>query len=354
MASRSDKWRVLVMGAEYDRAEAPIYESSFRGRRVALFKTLLASSCKMDCLYCPFRRGRRGVERRKWRPDKLVDVFLELYRKGVVRGLFLSSGFYGDPDAIVEEEIEVAEKLREKGYTGYIHLRLMPGTSWWYLKQAVRVANRVGINVEAVDASAFQEYAPSKGDWRRDILYRLEYIVREARWGRASVDTQLVAGLAGETDLEILRLVWRLYRALGIGRIHFSAFTPMKGTPLEGREPVPAWREMRLYQVAELVRSYGFSLKELRTILDDNDMLPNMDPKEAYARANPDLYPVDVNHAPLEDLLRVPGIGPSTAELIVRIRRQRRITAATLMKILGPSRARKILRYVDTGEARLF
>jgi predicted DNA-binding helix-hairpin-helix protein len=346
------KWRSLVMGAEYDRAEVPLYEASGR-RKATLLKTLLSSACRMDCRYCPFRAGCPLAKRMSWETDKLVRITMDLYRRGVIKGLFLSSGFYGDPDAVAEKQLEVVEELRRRGFKGYIHLRLMPGVHWWYIRRAAELADRIGVNLETTDPSRFSEIAPSKGDWRQDILYKLEYMARESRWRKAGVDTQLMAGVAGETDEELLRLTWRLYRILGISRVHYSAFRPVKGTPMENNPPAPLWREHRLYQASELIRRYGYTMAEITQILDERGMLPNKDPKEAYAEANPDLYPVDINNASLHELLRVPGIGPSAAELILRIREHRRITAPLLIRILGVGAARKVLRYVSTGDRTL-
>jgi len=348
-----DKWRTLVLGAEYDRAEVPLYEASGR-RRATLLKTLLSSACRMDCRYCPFRAGCPFAKRRTWETDKLVRITLDLYRRGVISGLFLTSALYGDPDTVVEKQIEVAEKLRKAGFKGYIHLRLMPGVHWWYIRRAADLADRIGVNLETTDPARFSEIAPSKGDWRQDILYKLEYMARESRWRKASVDTQIMVGVAGDSDEDILRLTWRLYRILGLSRVHYSAFKPVRGTPLENAPPTPKWREHRLYQASELIRRYGYSYAELSSILDERGMLPDKDPKEAYAEANPDLYPVDINNASLNELLRIPGIGPGAAELILRIREHRRVTAPLLVRILGITTAKKVLRYVYTGDRTLF
>ena len=301
----------------------------------------------MDCLYCPFRAG-GPAPRRAWRPEKLVRVALEAWRQGSIRGVFLSSGLYGDPERIVEEEIRVAEMLRREGFQGYIHLRLMPGTPYSLIREALRVADRVGLNLETVDPDRFSEIAPSKGSWSLDIYSRLLYVARAA--GRPSrVDTQLVVGAAGESDEEILRLTWSLLSS-GVGVVHYSPYTPVPGTPLaEKRRAVGEWRARRLYEAEILMRDYGMSVDDILAVVDEAGLLPRTrrSLKEEVARAHPEWFPVDPERATLRELLRVPGIGPKTAKAIIAARRRgERLTREKLAKILGP-RFRRAARYLD-------
>jgi len=352
------KWRILVLGAEFDRAEVPLYRAVSRKGKTTLLKTLLSSQCRMDCKYCAFRAGCRIYPREKWSIDELVRITIELYNKGVINGLFLSSSMFGDPDKVVEEEVEVAEKLREKGFRGYIHLRLMPGVSRYLVERAGRVADRIGINIETIEPNLFSEIAPSKGDWIQDIIKRLEWCIntwrtlrnemRGIKTGhlRAGVDTQIIVGVMDETDYEMLRTTYYLYRSLGLRRVYFSAFTPIATTPYEARKPAPLWREYRLYQASELIRNYGFTLNDIESILE-NGMLMNRDPKIVYAERNKDLYPIDLENTDMNLLLKVPGIGPRTARKIIKLRNVKgKLSVDDLIKILGYRRYKKVARYV--------
>ena len=333
--------------AGLDMDTAPVY----RGRGYRLFKTLLSTGCRMDCGYCPLSRFCRR-RRTTWDPRVLVEYFLRNHRAGRVDGFFLSSTLYGDPDLVVEREILVAEMLRRRGYRGYIHLRLMPGTSMELVERAATVADRAGLNIEA-PPTVFPEIAPSKGSWLQDIVKRLEWLVRimrsreprgpgGLRWG---VDTQIMVGVSDETDLEVLETVHRVL-AIGVTRVYISGFRPYPGTPLENRPPAPAWRAHRVMQAVELMRSYGFTLDMVKSIVGEDGMLPNRDPKIVFAERNPGLYPVDVNTASMEELLRVPGIGPVSAARIVAARRAGRLGPEALRRILGIRRYNRAYRYI--------
>lgn len=340
------KWSrpsILVEGAErYERVEIPVYRSS--GGPV--FKTLLSSGCRMDCRYCPFAHG-VPVAREAWSPGKLVRVFLEAYRRGWVRGLFLSSGLYADPERVSEDLVSVAWELRRRGYRGYLHLRLMPGTPLWLVREALRVADRVGLNLEAPGPSRLAEIAPSKGSWSLDLLSRLLYAAHAAGDPRR-VDTQLVVGASGESDWEILQLAENLSRE-GVGVMHFSPYTPVPGTPLARvRRATPAWRSRQLYEAWTLISRYGFTLRDIEPLLDDDGNLPpsTRPLKERLAEAHPEWFPVDPWTAPLRELLRVPGIGPARARRLLDAREKGVLDAATLRRILGPG-WRRAQRYLD-------
>ena len=326
-----------------ERVEVPLYKSS----RGVLFKTLLSSACRMDCLYCPYRRG-GPAERHAYTPSRLARLAFEAVRRGLASGVFISSGLYGDPEVVTEAVVEAAERLRALGYRGYIHLRLMPGTPPSLVRRAAEVADRIGVNLETVDPSRFAEIAPSKGSWSLDLYSRLAYAARVAGDPRR-VDTQLVVGAAGETDEEIIELTYRLLR-LGVGVVHYSPYTPVPGTPLaEKRRATPEARARRLYEAEALMRDYRMTPEDLKAVLDDRGMLP-LTPrslKEEVAEAHPEWFPVDPEEATLEELLRVPGIGPKTARAVLEARREgRRIDRALLYRLLG-GRARKALKYLD-------
>ncbi|RLE58007.1 MAG: radical SAM protein [Thermoprotei archaeon] len=339
MVSKS-KWQVLVVGARWDICRVPIYRS-VGGR---LVKTLLSSCCCCSCLYCEFRSGRR-VPREQWRVDELVEVVYRLWSRGEVRGLFLSSCMFSDPDRVSEMEVEVAEKLRKLGFRGYIHLRLMPGTDRDVIRRAAEVADRIGINLEAPTPSMFSELCPDKGDFVNDVLKRLLWCIEECRGRSCKVDTQVVVGALEDRDTQYLKLMkYLLHR--GIYLIHFSAFEPVHKTPLERRRPCPKSRQKALYQALFLMRDYGFSLEELLELCRDG-MLPHVDLKLVYARLRSDMFPVDISTASFRELVRVPGIGPRTARKILELRQERgRVDVIELRKVLGP-RYRRAIKYLS-------
>jgi len=327
----------------------------FRRPRYKLFKTLLSSACSLDCLYCPLSIYCR-FRRDSWDLRELVDTFINDYRARRVDGLFLTSTLYNDPDRVVEKEIEVVEELRKRGYRGYIHLRLMPGVSKDLLFHAAVHADRIGINVEAPRA-VFKEIAPSKGDWLQDIIKRLEWLIslknrfqkgltRKPGYISRGIDTQFVLGASNETDLEVLRTAWMLLK-MGVDRIYISGYRPYKDTPLEHKRPTPKWRTLRVIQAIELMRVYGFTFNEIKELLNEQELLPNKDPKILYAEKNKHLYPVDLNNDPYELIIKVPGIGPKTAMKIIKLREEKgKITKADLLKILGYNRFKRATRYI--------
>ncbi len=333
------KWRILVLGAEFDKTEVPIYRAS-RGCR--LFKTLLSNACRNECKYCAFRAG-RPHPRERWEKDKLVKAFLYLYEHGVVDGLFLTSSIYGDPDRVVEDELSVVEELRKRGYSGYIHLRLMPGVSRDLVREAARLADRIGVNVEAPKSSMFNEITSGKADYVNDVLKRLEWCVWEAKKHGCSVDSQVIVGASGEPDEDHLELAVRLF-GMGVDRLYFSGFTPIPGTPMERVPAANPRRVRRLYQASMLLQRYGFSLGEIKEILVEG-MLPDADPKVLLAEK---LGPVDPNEASWKELVRVPGIGPRSASQIIAARRRglRIRDVGDLARIIGWRRALKASRYL--------
>jgi len=345
------KWgRVRLRLAPGDEVEAPTYES-VGGR---LLKILYSTRCRMDCRYCPFAvfcRRARSI----WRREKLVRTVLRATREGSIRGLFLSSGLYRDPEDVTLELVETVEELRARGYTGYVHVKLMPGAPGWLIKRALESADRVSLNLEAASASSFSEIAPSKGRWSSDLYGRL-LLAAEYAQSPAKVSTQLVVGAGDDTDREIIMLTWLLHRD-GVGVVHYSPYTPVPGTPLaEKKGPVSPLRTGLLYEASRLLRDYGYEPRDFEPLLDNGDMLPvtTRSLKEELARAHPEWFPVDPARAPLWELLRVPGIGPRTASRIVEARsRGERITPQLLARLLGSARFRRAAPFLDLGQRHL-
>ena len=290
----------------------------------------------------------------------MARLGLKLWREGLVEGVFLTSTVDGDPDRSMEAELEAAERLRRMGFRGYIHLRVMPGCSRHLIQQAAELANRIGVNLEASRPSLFNELCPDKGGYRVDLVKRLEWCIEEARSARrrglkVDVDTQVVVGALDDDDLSYLELTQRLYESQVLRRVYFSGFEPIKDTPLQSRPPCPRLREVALYQASFLLRDYGFTVDDLKPLLDEHDMLPRgVNLKLAYAKANRDLYPVDVNKASLHELLRVPGIGPRSGLFLLKSRDVRgRLSLSDVKQALGTIRFRRASRFLALGSRRL-
>jgi predicted DNA-binding helix-hairpin-helix protein len=244
----------------------------------------------------------------------------------LVRGLFLSSGVVGHDDRTMEQIAATGEILRRKhAFPGYLHLKIMPGASDAAVDAVLRVADRVSVNLEAPSADRLARLTGTK-DLARDLLHPLRRVqAAVAEGGRpVSRSTQFVVGGAGESDREILQTTVRLYRELGLSRVYYSAFRPVPDTPLDHLAPESPERQLRLYQADALLRAYGHDLADLG--LDAaGGLRRDVDPKLAWARDHPEHFPVEVNRADREQLLRVPGIGPRGAAAILLARRRARI-----------------------------
>ncbi len=336
------KWRGLT---KWEPITVPLYRTS-RGMR--LFKTLYSTICVNNCKYCYFRRSRGVTERFVWDKEVFVRTAMSLWEKNVIGGIFLSSGVLGDPEKTVEGQLELVEELKKRGFKGYVHLRLMPGTPYYLIRRAAEVADRAGINIEAPTRELFDEITEHKADWRRDIIDKLSYLSEYAgRKGflKAGVDTQLIVGFGEDTDEQHLRVAEELVK-MGLRRIYYSPFQPVPKTPLEEKPPASKKRMIRLFQATELLRIYGYTFKELKTIMNRGFLPLNMDPKKAYAILHPELFPVDVNSASLRELLRVPGIGVKYARRIIELRKIRdRISRRDLVNILGEKRFRSASKW---------
>jgi len=313
------------------------------GRAIKLFKILLDSNCEMDCRYCALRSS-RSAERCRVEPEELARIFIDLHRRRLVEGMFLSSAIPGPPEQIQERMIKTVEILRRRhAFRGYIHLKILPGVSEEAVRQSCRWADRVSVNLEAPNQKRLDLIAPRK-NIREGVIRRLTWAAEEARREAkvpAGITTQFVVGAAGESDREILLSSNWLYRHVKLRRAYYSALRPVPGTPLGNFPPPPASRQNRLYQADWLLRFYGFGLEELP--FDTGGALPEeIDPKLAWARRHPDFFPVEINRASREKLLRVPGIGRISAEKILSLRRENKINSPEDLKELRIPRRRAL------------
>lgn len=334
------------------RAALGIFDAVAGGKRVPLLKTLLTSACERNCYYCPFRAGRR-YRRATFTPEEMAATFIQMHETGMVEGLFLSSGIVGGGIRTQDSLIATAEILREKaGYRGYLHLKIMPGAERAQVERTMELADRVSINLEAPTAGRLAQLAPRK-EFHQELLRPLLWVedVRRTRSARSawnhrwpSSTTQFVAGGAGESDLELLSATEYLYREARVRRAYYSAFRPIVDTPLENMPAENPLRERRLYQASFLLREYGFDLEELPFTPDGN--LPvRKDPKLAWAEQFLRDAPVELNRADRHQLLRVPGIGPKSAERILAARRHRTLRDVTDLQRLGVN-AKRTAPYV--------
>jgi predicted DNA-binding helix-hairpin-helix protein len=315
---KREKWHFLTTNVGYDKYTVPIFEASARNKCVPLLKTLMSSFCQNNCKFCAFRAERKTV-RERWLPEELARVTMKVWKAGRIKGLFLSSSVEKDPSATVEKEIEAVEFLRRQGFTAYVHLRMMPGVDVDLIKQSVEIADRVGINIEFPRAEYYDDMKIFL-DFRQDLIKRMRILAHEVdraqKQGKckAGLDTQMIVGASNETDKQILQISDWLYRKLKARRVYFSAFEPIKNTPLENKPAENRWREYRLYQCSFLLQKYNYHAKDF--VLDDFDNLPvNQDPKFLIAKKSE--LRVDVNNASYEELIKVPGIGLQTAKNIL-------------------------------------
>jgi predicted DNA-binding helix-hairpin-helix protein len=301
------------------------------GGRMSLMRVLMTNACSFNCHYCPMRRD-RNLPRTLLKPEELVRIFLEARRRRWCRGLFVTTGIPGRPVKVMDDLITALELLRLKhGFRGYVHVKMVPGGEPAQIERLTSLASRVSINLETPCGASLLQIAPEKR-WET-TLASLEaarlLVVRE--WaeeadgktrdyglpnGGSGMTMQFVVGATSDSDHTVLGKVTELYRGGGIHHSHFSAFRPIRETPMEDRRAAPALREHRLYQADYLLRTYGFRKEEL--VFDDTGNLPlPLDPKASWALAHPERFPVEVRTASYEDLLRVPGIGHETARKIV-------------------------------------
>jgi len=331
------------------------------GRCISLLKILLTNFCIYDCLYC-VNRVSSNVPRARFTPQEVVDLTLDFYRRNCIEGLFLSSGIVKSPDHTMEQLVQVAKTLREvHDFRGYIHLKTIPDASPELLAAAGRYADRLSINIELPTPDSLQQLAPEKDDAAiRRSMGRLRLHIEDAKHARQTAgrakpprfapggqSTQMIVGADATDDRTILATSAALYGSYGLKRVYFSAFSPIpdaaKALPLQAP---PLVREHRLYQADWLMRFYGFAHHE---ILPASGMLKlEVDPKHAWALAHREQFPVDLNRAPRELLLRVPGLGVKAVDRLLRARRFRRLRADDLKKLHVP--VARVLPFVELAD----
>jgi predicted DNA-binding helix-hairpin-helix protein len=307
------------------------------GKVVMLLKILQDNACLFDCAYCGIRASGR-TPHFSFAPEELATLFMDLLQKKLVSGLFLSSGISGSPNRAMQRMLDTVELVREgHGFKGYIHMKIMPGCSFEYVEQAVRLADRVSLNLEAPTPERLARIADKK-IFHTALMDPMRWVKALADRGlttSAGMTTQFVVGAADEPDSELLTTTQMLYREVDLRRAYFSAFSPVRGTPLEEHPPTSPRREHRLYQADFLMRQYGFGADEL-VYRSDGNLPTGGDPKLIWARHHPERYPIEVNTASRVDLLRIPGVGPLTAERILTMRRNRhKLRAISDLKAAG-------------------
>jgi putative DNA modification/repair radical SAM protein len=317
------------------------------GRCVSLLKILLTNSCIFDCAYCINRRS-SNVRRARFSVAEVVELTLQFYKRNYIEGLFLSSGIIRSPDYTMEQLIEVARSLREQhGFRGYIHLKAIPEADPDLIAQAGRYADRLSINVELPTEQGLKRFAPEKRVATiRTTMAGLRLRIEEAqaerkapRFAPGGQSTQMIVGADGASDASIIGTSASLYSSYGLKRIYYSAFSPIpdSSAALPLRAP-PLQREHRLYQADWLFRYYGFSAAEITAGITDGMLDLGIDPKLAWALRHRAHFPLDVNTAPPEMLLRVPGLGKRTVDRVVAARRHRTLRLEDIARLSGSLR----------------
>lgn len=315
------------------------------GRCVSLLKILMTNYCIYDCKYCISRKS-NDIERAILTPDEIVRLTMNFYRRNYIEGLFLSSGVIKNADYTMEQMIAVAKKLRlEENFNGYIHMKVIPGASRELIHEIGLYVDRVSVNIELAENKALKLLAPDKkptdistsmGLIRRNQIQNTEekkLFKSTPSFIPAGQTTQMIIGAGGESDFAILNRSENLYKNFGLKRVYYSAYVPVnKSGILANTGAVPMLREHRIYQADWLLRFYNFKAEE---ILDEKNPFidPLLDPKANWAIQNWHLFPMEINRAPYKDLIRIPGIGVTSAKRIVMARRHNVIKYEHLKKL---------------------
>lgn len=316
------------------------------GRCVSLLKILLTNHCIFDCAYCVSRKSNE-VKRAAFTVQEVVDLTINFYRRNYIEGLFLSSGIFSSADYTMERLVRIAKKLRtEHNFNGYIHLKAIPGASKELLKQAGLYADRLSVNVEMPTEKSLKLLAPDKN--HQDVIQPMNYLKDEIAgfndekkynskvplFAPAGQSTQMVIGATPENDMEILGMADYFYQKMKLKRVYFSGYVPISNDdrlPAIGT-PVPIVRENRLYQADWLIRFYGFQVNEI-VGPDQKHLDLDIDPKLNWALRHLDQFPLDINKADRELIMRIPGIGVQSANKIVTARKFTKLSAEHLQKM---------------------
>jgi len=331
------------------------------GRCISLLKILMTNFCIYDCAYC-VNRVSSNVQRARFSPEEVVNLTLEFYRRNYIEGLFLSSGIIRSPDETMTDMVRIARTLRqEHGFRGYIHLKTIPDAAPELIEEAGLFADRLSINVELPTDGAVKSYAPEKdpaqirkamADVRLSREARKERSFtgkRPPRFAPAGQSTQMIVGADGADDTTILGTSTRLYSSYRLKRVYYSAFSPIpdSSAALPLIKP-PLMREHRLYQADWLLRFYGFELGEIASATKGGNLDLEIDPKLAWALANRQRFPIDVNRAERELLLRIPGVGTKSVGRILATRRHRALRYEDLRRMgVNLKQARPFLTALD-------
>ena len=315
------------------------------GRCVSLLKILMTNHCIYDCKYCINRKS-NDIERAILTPDEIVRLTINFYRRNYIEGLFLSSGVIKNADYTMEQMIAVAKKLSlEENFNGYIHMKVIPGASRELIHEIGLYVDRVSVNIELAENKALKLLAPDKkptdistsmGLIRKNQIQNIEekkLFKSTPSFIPAGQTTQMIIGAGGESDFAILNRSENLYKNFGLKRVYYSAYVPVnKSGILANTGAVPMLREHRIYQADWLLRFYNFKAEE---ILDEKNPFidPLLDPKANWAVQNWHLFPMEINRAPYKDLIRIPGIGVTSAKRIVMARRHNVIKYEHLKKL---------------------
>jgi putative DNA modification/repair radical SAM protein len=295
----------------------------------------MTNSCKNNCKYC-VNRVSNDFERTGFEPDELARLFMELYRRNYLEGIFLTSGVQKNAAYTMERMIETLEILRYKyKYQGYAHLKALPHAPSGLIERGAQLADRMSVNLESPNPNRLKQIASEK-NFMLDLVQPINIIQKQIQKGllKSGQTTQFVVGAAGETDAELLRTTSWLYKQKSMKRVYFSAFIPPSPSSSLTSLPIPLLREHRLYQADWLMRFYYFDINDL--VLQNNQNLSlDVDPKMSYAIKNIDLFPIEINKAPFKALLKVPGIGPTAARRIYRARMENKLTDINELKNMG-------------------
>lgn len=345
------------------------------GRCVSLLKILLTNFCIYDCAYC-VNRVSSNVQRARFSVDEVVALTMDFYKRNYIEGLFLSSGIIRNADYTMERMVEVARVLRqEHRFAGYIHLKTIPEASPELLAAAGRYADRLSINIELPTEDGLASYAPEKSmPSIRGAMGELSWRIEEAKEARkatatlpladpaprtrkpraprfapAGQSTQMIVGADGASDQQILGAADNLYGNYHMRRVYYSAFSPIpdasKALPLQAP---PLAREHRLYQADWLLRFYGYGVEEITDTTQGGMLDLDIDPKMAWAIRHPERFPVDVNTAPKELLLRIPGLGVRNVKRVLMARRHGRLRVADVARLRAPMS--KLLPFVQLAD----